>query len=69
MILNKAILDEEKGRLFLAVRGQMTHVAGGRPPVLVSTIGDENELARAVTDEHVGPPMKVEYKNIRLKNW
>ena len=23
---------EEKGRLFLAVRGQMTHVTGGRPP-------------------------------------
>ena len=25
---------EEKGRLFLAVRGQMTRVVGGRPPVL-----------------------------------
>ena len=103
---------EEKGRLFLAVRGQMTHVVGGRPPVLVSTIGDPNELAQAVTDDwnaihlivrgnvlthiinnrvmtvvvdddvpnrpmdgligvqvHVGPPMKVEYRNIRLKNW
>jgi hypothetical protein len=103
---------EERGRLFLAVRGQMTHVVGGRPPVLVSTIGDANELAQAVTDDwnavhlivrgnvlthiinnrvmtvvvdddvanrpsegligvqvHVGPPMKVEYKNIRLKNW
>ena len=103
---------EEKGRLFLAVRGQMTHVTGGRPPVLLSTIGDTNELARAVTGEwnaiqvvargnvlthiingrvmtvvvdddapnrpvdgligvqvHVGPPMKVEFKNIRLKNW
>jgi 3-keto-disaccharide hydrolase len=103
---------EEKGRLFLAVRGQMTRVVGGRPPVLVSTIGDTAELAGAVTDEwnavhviargnvlthiingrvmtvvidddapnrpvdgligvqvHVGPPMKVEYKNIRLKNW
>jgi hypothetical protein len=40
---------EEKGRLFLAVRGQMTHVAGGRPPVLVSTIGDTNELASRPT--------------------
>ena len=103
---------EEKGRLFLAVRGQMTHVVGGRPPVLVSTIGDPNELAQVVTDDwnavhlivrgnvlthiinnrvmtvvvdddvpnrpmdgligvqvHVGPPMKVEYRNIRLKNW
>jgi len=103
---------EEKGRLFLAVRGQMTHVVGGRPPVLLSTIGDTDELARLVTDDwnqvhlvvrgnvlthiingrvmtvvvdddvpnrpidgligvqvHVGPPMKVEYRNIRLKNW
>jgi hypothetical protein len=103
---------EEKGRLFLAVRGQMTHVVGGRVPVVLSTIGDPNELAKAITDDwnavhlivrgnmlthmingrlmsivvdddaanrpadgllgmqvHVGPPMKVEYRNIRLKNW
>lgn len=103
---------EEKGRLFLAVRGQMTHVVGGRPPVLVSTIGNTDDLARLVTDDwnevylvvrgnvlthiingrvmsvvvdddvpnrpvdgligvqvHVGPPMKVEYRNIRLRNW
>ncbi len=103
---------EEKGRLFLAVRGQMTRVVGGRPPILVSTIGDPDELAKAVTDDwnavhlsvrgnvlihqlngrvmsitidddaanrpadgligvqvHVGPPMKVEYRNIRLKTW
>ncbi len=103
---------EEKGRLFLAVRGQMTHVVGGRPPILVSTIGDAAELAHIVTDDwnavhliargtvlthiinnrvmtmvvdddaanrpddgligvqvHVGPPMKVEYRNMRLKNW
>ncbi len=103
---------EEKGRLFLAVRGQMTRVVGGRPPVLVSTIGDEPELAAPVTDDwnavhiiargnllthilngrvmtvvldddaphrpadgligvqvHVGPPMKVEYRNLRLKSW
>ena len=102
---------EEKGRLFLAVRGQMTRVVGGRPPVLLSTIGDTDELARVITDDwnavhltvrgnvlthsindrlmtvvvdddvpnrpadgligvqvHVGPPMKVEYRNIRLKN-
>jgi hypothetical protein len=103
---------EEKGRLFLAVRGQMTHVVGGRVPIVLSTFGDPTELARVVTDEwnaihlivrgntlthminghlmtvvvdddganrpadgligmqvHVGPPMKVEYRNIRLKNW
>jgi hypothetical protein len=103
---------EEKGRLFLAVRGQMTRVVGARPPVLVSTIGDPDELAKAVTDDwnsvhviargnvlthivngrlmtvvtdddaqnrpvdgligvqvHVGPPMKVEYRQLRLKDW
>jgi len=103
---------EEKGRLFLAVRGQMTRVVGGRPPVLVSTIGDSDELAKVVTDDwnsvhviargnvlahiingrlmtvvidddapnrpvdgligvqvHVGPPMKVEYRHLRLKGW
>jgi len=103
---------EEKGRLFLAVRGQLTRVVGGRPPVLVSSLGDGNELGTLITDDwnsvhliirgnvlthivngrmmtvtidddaanrpadgligvqvHVGPPMKVEYRNIRLKNW
>jgi Domain of Unknown Function (DUF1080) len=103
---------EEKGRLFLAVRGQVTHVVGGRPPVLLAAIGDPDELAKTVTDDwnsihliirgnmlthmingrlmttvidddaanrpadgligmqvHVGGPMTVEYRNIRLKNW
>lgn len=103
---------EEKGRLFLGERGQLTRVVGGRPPVLVSKIGDNAELAKAVTDDwnrvhlivrgntlvhivndqvmcvvidddaperalegqigvqvHVGPPMKVEYRNIRLKTY
>jgi hypothetical protein len=103
---------EEKGRLFLALRGQLTRVVGGRPPVLVSTFGDAAELGKLVADDwnavhisargnmlmhaingrlmsvvidddppsrpadgligvqvHVGPPMKVEYRNIRLKSW
>jgi hypothetical protein len=102
---------EEKGRLFLAVRGQMTRVVGGRPPEIVSTIGDMQELASAITQDwnavhlivrgnmlvhtingrvmsividddvpnrpsagllgvqvHVGPPMKVEYRSLRLKD-
>ena len=102
---------EEKGRLFLALRGQLTHVVGGRTPVLLSRIGDNEALAGAVTADwnavhlivrgntlihmingqvmsivvdddpgrpkdgqiavqvHVGPPMKVEYRNIRLKTY
>ncbi len=103
---------EEKGRRFLAVRGQVSHVVGGRPPILLSSFGDPNELATNVTDDwnsvhlivrghtlihiinghlmsvvidddapnrpvdgligvqvHMGPPMKVEYRSIRLKSW
>jgi hypothetical protein len=103
---------EEKGRLFLAVRGMSTRVVGGRPPVVLSTLGSaadmaaiategwnmvhiiargnvlthvvNNRVMTIVTDDdvpnrkdagllgvqvHVGPPMKVEYRNIRLKNW
>jgi hypothetical protein len=103
---------EEKGRLFLAVRGQHTHVVGGRPPILLGSLGDAAELSAAITDDwnavhltvrghtlvhavngrvmtivvdddapnrpadgligvqvHVGPPMKIEYRNVRLKEW
>lgn len=103
---------EEKGRLFVGVRGQVTRIVGTRPPVVLSTIGDAAELGNVATDDwngvhliirgntlvhmlngrlmsvtidddaanrpvdgligmqvHVGPPMKVEYRNIRLKNW
>ncbi len=101
---------EEKGRLFLAVRGQVTHVTGLRKPSIVSTLGDNQELATLLTSEwnsihllvrgnvlvhningrcmsiaidddakgramtgligvqvHVGGPMKIEYRNWRLK--
>jgi hypothetical protein len=103
---------EEKGRLFLALRGQLTRVVGGRVPELVSTFADGAELAKHITDDwnavhimargntlthtlnghlmcfvvdddapnrpadgligmqvHVGPAMKIEYRNIRIKNW
>jgi hypothetical protein len=103
---------EEKGRLFLAVRGQVTHVVGGRPPIVLAAFGEANELANISTPDwnaahiiargntlrhilngrlmsvtidddapnrpasgmigmqvHVGPPMKVEYRNLRLKSW
>ena len=103
---------EEKGRLFMAVRGQVARVVGGRPPIVVASVGDEAQLVAMQTDDwnavhlsvrdhtfmhflngrlmsmtidddaanrpadgligmqvHVGPPMKVEYRNIRLKTW
>jgi Domain of Unknown Function (DUF1080) len=102
---------EEKGRLFLAVRGQVTHVTGTRKPIVLSTLGDNKELANVVSSDwnsvhliargnilmhhvnrrlmsvtidddlmnrtlkgligvqvHVGPPMKVEYRDWRIKN-
>ncbi len=100
---------EEKGRLFLGVRGQMTRVTGTAVPGVISTIGPENlastissdwnsvhlivrgntlihtingRVMTIVIDEdakgramegligvqvHVGPPMKVEYRNWRIK--
>lgn len=101
---------EEKGRLFLALRGQMTHVLPGRRPIILSSLGDGNELKGVITPEwnqyhliirgnilmhilngrlmsavidddesgrkmegligvqvHVGGPMKVQYRNFRLK--
>jgi hypothetical protein len=103
---------EEKGRLFLAVRGQVTRVTGKRAPVVMSTLGDNKELAGLLTSDwnaihlnirgnvlmhsingrlmsvtidddsagramegligvqvHVGGPMKIEYRNWRLKSW
>ena len=103
---------EEKGRLFLAVRGQATRVVGTRPPIILSSLGDYTELGQLMTGDwntvhlivrghvlmhtvnqqlmsvtidddaanrpaagfigvqvHVGPPMKVEYRNIRLKEF
>lgn len=101
---------EEKGRLFLAVRGQVTRVTGTRIPVVLSTVGDNGDLGATITSDwnsvhliargnvlmhhingrlmsavidddpagrtmkgligvqvHVGGPMKVEYRNWRLK--
>ena len=103
---------EEKGRLFLAVRGQVTRVVGGRPPIVLATFGDSAALGAFVTDDwnavhlivrgnvathiinghlmtmvtdddppnrpvdgfigvqvHVGGPMKVEYRNLRIKTY
>jgi hypothetical protein len=102
---------EEKGRLFLSVRGQVTHVTGTRTPIILSTLGDNQELAALITADwnsihlivrgnvlihmvngramsvtidddaagrkmdgligvqvHVGGPMKIEYRNWRLKD-
>lgn len=103
---------EERGRTFLALRGQITRVDEGSKPAIIGTTGDkdvlqsfihkndwnevhliirENTLIHMINGHvmsvvidddasnrssdgligvqvHVGPPMKVEYKNIRIKD-
>jgi hypothetical protein len=102
---------EERGRTFLAMRGQVTRIVEGQTPQIIGSLGSTNELLSAirtndwneyhlivcgntmthilngrvmsvVIDEdaanrkfdgqlgvqvHVGPPMKIEYRNFRLK--
>jgi hypothetical protein len=102
---------EERGRTFMALRGQVTRAAEGGKREVVGSVGDYKELAKVIREEdwnevhiiarggtlvhmlnghvmsividddaknraadgklgvqvHVGPPMKVEYRDIRLK--
>jgi hypothetical protein len=101
---------EERGRTFLAVRGQTVRLDGAKP-VVIATLGDPKELESYIKNDdwneyhliargnvlihilnghmmsvvidddeknrrfdgllgvqvHVGPPMKIEYRNFRLK--
>jgi hypothetical protein len=102
---------EERGRTFMAVRGQINRAVAGGKCEIVGSVGDANELAKVIRKDdwndvhiiargnvlvhilngrvmsvivdddvehraaegklgvqvHVGPPMKVEYRDIRLK--
>jgi len=100
---------EEKGRLFLSVRGELTHVTGTRRHTILSRLGENQELASRINEDwnavhiiarenvlihningqlmsmvidddpkrerkgligvqvHVGGPMKVEYRNWRIR--
>jgi Domain of Unknown Function (DUF1080) len=102
---------EEKGRTFLALRGQVTRIEEDKPPQIIGSLGATNELVSVIRNEdwneyhlivcgnvmthilngrvmsvvidedvknrkfegllgvqvHVGPPMKIEYRNFRLK--
>ncbi len=104
---------EEKGRTFLALRGQVTRLENGIPPEIISSLGSTNDLMSVIKNEdwneyhliargnvlthtlngrvlsvvidddvksrtmtgllgvqvHVGPPMKIEYRNFRLKRF
>jgi hypothetical protein len=41
---------EEKGRLFLAERGEVTHVTGTRIPIVLSRVGENQDLAGFLND-------------------
>jgi hypothetical protein len=102
---------EEKGRTFLAMRGQVTRLEEGKTPQIIGSLGETNQLISAIKNEewnevhiiarggtmthifngqvmsvvvdddvknrtlngllgvqvHTGPPMKIEYRNFRLK--
>jgi hypothetical protein len=102
---------EERGRGFVAMRGQITYIADGKKPGVLGSLGDANELKNVIKSEdwndldllargnvivqmingrvtsmlidddtagrrmdgligiqiHLGPPMKIEARNIRLK--
>lgn len=103
---------EERGRTFLALRGQLTRIENSATPRVIGTIGDRDSLTQFIktndwnehhlvikdnvlihmisgqvmsmvidddevnrTDSgligvqvHVGPPMKIEFRNFRLKD-
>ena len=58
--------------MHLTARGNtLTHIINDR---LMSVVIDDDVPNRPAdgligVQVHVGPPMKVEYRNIRLKNW
>ena len=102
---------EERGRTFLALRGQVTHLATGKKPQIIGSVGDTKALEKFIKNDdwneyhlivrdnimvhilnghvmcvvidddengrrfdgllgvqvHQGPPMKVEFRNFRLK--
>lgn len=101
---------EERGRGFLALRGQFTHIADGKKPRVTGSLGEGDALAQLISKDwnklhiiargntliqvlnghvmsvvidddvqnralegllgiqiHVGPPMKIELRNLWLK--
>ena len=104
---------EERGRKFLALRGQLTQIDEDEKPVQIGAVGDKDELFKFIKKDdwnechlivrgntlihlinghvmsivvdndvqnrkmdgllgvqvHVGPPMTIEYRNIRIKRF
>ncbi|HCO84095.1 MAG TPA: DUF1080 domain-containing protein, partial [Arenibacter sp.] len=69
--LKTKIKSEDWNEAHLIIKGnQLQHYING---VLMSEVIDDDTVNRTSSGHlgvqvHVGPPMKVEYRNIRLKN-
>ncbi|MUH36454.1 DUF1080 domain-containing protein [Zobellia amurskyensis] len=69
--LKSKIKSEDWNEVHLVIKGnRLQHYVNG---VLMSDVNDEDTVNRKLKGHlgvqvHVGPPMKVEYRNIRLKN-
>lgn len=65
-------VTDDWNEVHLIVRGNtLTHIINEQ---LMSVVIDDDAPNRPAdgligVQVHVGPPMKVEYRNIRLKNW
>ena len=66
------VITDDWNAVHLTVRGNvLTHSIDDR---VMTVVVDDDVPNRPVdgligVQVHVGPPMKVEYRNIRLKNW
>jgi hypothetical protein len=67
-----AVATDDWNSVHISARGNtLIHTLNGR---LMSIVLDDDAANRPAdgligVQVHVGPPMKVEYRNIRLKNW
>ncbi len=69
--LAKAVTDDWNSVHVIARGNVLTHIINGR---LMTVVIDDDAPNRPVdgligVQVHVGPPMKVEYRQLRLKGW
>jgi hypothetical protein len=66
------LIEEDWNNVHLIVRGNvLTHLLNGRLMAVVIDDDAPNRPADGLigVQVHVGPPMKVEFRNLRLKQW
>lgn len=69
--LAKLVTDDWNSVHVMARGNMLTHIINGRVMSIVIDDDASNRPADGLigVQVHVGPPMKVEYRDIRLKNW